>query len=157
MKDFSSSTTEQPLIHGKPFLVPKLRLRITEIATGKRAANQEVIIRYVWRWLQYPYEDHPLGVWSNSYDLIQCFTDPEGELVVPEYNVVPHGWYKGPVLVGRIPEFKELEVSVEYHHVWMTRKQIESFRKAGKGKNKALILARPDKFQGPFQIEVLSP
>lgn len=88
-----------------------------------------------------------------AYDLLECSTDNQGYLTVPEYRLVPRGWYKGNYLLGRKPEFKDLELSIENYHVWMTRKQITRSKKMKEGNS--LALARPDGFEGPFRIEVV--
>jgi hypothetical protein len=111
-----------PVIYGKPYIVPKFRLRITDEQTGRPIAEREVIVRYVWRWFEYPYPDRLLGVWSDANDLVKCTTGNQGEVEMSEFRVVPSGWYKGKMLMGRKPEFTHLDVSVQLE------KQLTNFR-----------------------------
>jgi len=102
----------QPVIFGKQFDIRRLDLRFAE-ATGNGVAGSEVIVRYMWKWFEYPYQEHPTGVWSTAYNLIRCNTGTKGAIEVPEYKLVPAGWYKGPYLLGgRRPKFEELEISL---------------------------------------------
>ncbi len=120
---------KSPMIYGQPYTVPKFRLRITDKRTGVPIVEREVIVRYVWRWFEYPYPEHPRGVWSDAYQSISCTTDKNGDLELPEFKVVPSGWYTGPRLKGRKPEFRHLDVSVhlEKHitHVRITKDELE--------------------------------
>jgi hypothetical protein len=123
-----------PVIYGEPYTVPKLRLRITDEQTGVPLAEREVIVRYVWRWFEYPYPERPLGVWSDAYDLVRCTTDETGVVPVPEFKVTPSGWYKGKMLLGRKPEFTHLDVSVHLEtqitHIRITKDELERYRKS---------------------------
>lgn len=101
-----------PVIFGTLFKVPGLQIKFVDSGTQKPIAGNEVIVRYVWRWFEYPYQEHPFGVWSDAYDLVRCVTSQNGFVNVPEYDVVPSGWYKGKYLVWHKPSFKELEISV---------------------------------------------
>lgn len=155
IRNFNSPQKGDPVITGAAFTIPSLKLRVTDSKTGKPVSRKEVVVRYVWRWFEYPYPDHAFGVWSDAYDLIECSTDDDGYFLLPEYKLVPRGWYQGQYLLGRKPKFKDLELSVENHHLWMTQKQIENSKKGTKRNNKPVFLSRPDKFVGPFRIEVL--
>jgi len=121
-----------PAVRGKTYVVPRLRLLVTDERTGAPVAGREVIVRYVWRWFEYPYPERPLGVWSDAYDLVRCVTDARGAVEMSEYGVEPVGWYKGRVLFGRKPEFTHLDVSVhlEKHitHFRVTKGELKSFR-----------------------------
>ncbi|HEY5884439.1 MAG TPA: hypothetical protein VIT88_07110 [Pyrinomonadaceae bacterium] len=120
-----------PVVYGKPYTVPKLRLRITDERTGAPIAEREVVVRYVWRWFEYPYPERLLGVWSDAFDLVKCRTDKHGVVSTSEFKVVPSGWYKGRMLMGRKPEFTHLDVSVhlEKHitHVRVTKEELERY------------------------------
>lgn len=126
-------TSRPPVVYGKPYNVPRLRLRITDGRTGAPVAAREVFVRYVWRWFEYPYSERPLGVWSEAFDLVKCVTDERGFVEMPELKVTPAGWYKGKMLLGRKPEFRHLDVSVhlETHitHVRVTKGELERYRK----------------------------
>jgi hypothetical protein len=128
-----SRPQKPPVIFGKPYLVPKFRLLITDEQTGAPIAGREVIVRYVWRWFEYPYPERPLGVWSDSYDLVRCTSDNNGEVEMSEFKVVPSGWYKGKMLMGREPEFTHLDVSVHLEkqitHVRLTKVDLERHRR----------------------------
>ncbi|HET6648213.1 MAG TPA: hypothetical protein VFH01_12875 [Pyrinomonadaceae bacterium] len=123
-----------PLIYGEPYTVPKLQLRITDERTGVPIGERELIVRYVWRWFEYPYPERPLGVWSDAYDLVMCTTDKGGLVSVAEIKVMPSGWYKGKMLMGRKPEFTHLDVSVhlETHitHFRITKDELERYRRS---------------------------
>ena len=123
-----------PVIYGQPYIVPKFRLRVTDERTGVPVAEREVIVRYIWRWFEYPYPERPLGVWSDAYDLVRCMTDRHGVAEMSEFKVVPSGWYKGKMLIGRKPEFTHLDVSVhlEKHitHVRITKRELERYRRS---------------------------
>lgn len=123
-----------PVVYGKAYNVPRLRLRITDERTGAPVAGREVFVRYVWRWFEYPYSERPFGVWSEAFDLVKCVSDGQGFVEMPELKVVPAGWYKGKMLLGRKPEFTHLDASVhlETHvtHVRITKRELERYRKS---------------------------
>ena len=123
-----------PVVHGKTYTVPKFRLLITDVKTGVPVVEREVFVRYVWRWFEYPYSEHPFGVWSEAFDLVKCATDKQGFVEMPEIKVVPGGWYKGKMLLGRKPEFTHLDVSVHFEthitHVRITKAELERYRKS---------------------------
>lgn len=131
VEDRSGRPQKPPVVYGKPYILPKFRLRITDERTGAPIAERQVIVRYVWRWFEYPYPEHPLGVWSDDYDLVRCTTDKHGEVEMSEFKVVPSGWYKGKMLMGRKPEFTHLDVSVhlEKHitHVRLTKDDLDRY------------------------------
>lgn len=137
-----------PVVYGKPYTVPKLRLRITDERTGVPVAGREVIVRYVWRWFEHPYPERPLGVWSDAYDLVKCVADTHGIVGMSEFKVVPSGWYKGKMLMGRKPEFTHLDVSVhlEKHttHVRITKDELDRYKSS-----KADAI--------PLQVPLISP
>jgi hypothetical protein len=126
---------EKPaVVYGTAYVIPNLRLRILDTRTGVVASAREVIVRYVWRWFEYPYQEHPLGVWSDAYVLRKCATDEQGFVEVSEFTVTPRGWYKGKLLLWRKPVFTHLDVSVhlEKHisHVRIDKSEIERYRKS---------------------------
>ena len=139
---------KRPVIYGKPYIIPKFRLRITDERTGVPIAGREVIVRYVWRWFEYPYPERPLGVWSDAYELVRCMADKGGVVEMSEFKVAPRGWYKGRMLMGRRPEFTHLDVSVhlEKHitHVRITKDELERY----KGSKADTI---------PLQVPLISP
>ena len=123
-----------PLIYGEPYNVPKLQLRITDKRTDLPIGEREVIVRYVWRWFEYPYPERPLGVWSDAYDLVRCVTDKGGLVSSSEVKIMPSGWYKGKMLMGRKPEFTHLDVSVHLEtqitHFRITKDELERYRRS---------------------------
>src|SRR5215213_7463478 len=90
----------EPVIFGKPFLVPKMKIRLLDKHTNKPLARIEVTVRYVWEWLEYPYPEHPFGAWSEESYSASCVTSGDGSIEIAEFNVVPHGWYKGKFSLG---------------------------------------------------------
>ncbi|MEJ7623462.1 MAG: hypothetical protein WKF34_05675 [Pyrinomonadaceae bacterium] len=125
-----------PVIFDKPFSVPSMRIQAVDAKTRKPLVGNEIIVRYSWRWFQYPYQEHPLGVWSDAYDLVRCVTDEDGMIIVPEHEVVPSGWYKGKHLLGRKPSFRHLDVSVgtkkSIQHFEVSRNELEKMRQSQK-------------------------
>jgi len=121
-----------PVIYGKPYIVPKLRLVFTDEQTGRPIAKRQVIVRYVWRWWEYPYPDRLFGVWSDTNDLVRCTTSDQGEVEVSEFRVVPSGWYKGKMLMGRRPEFTHLDVSIHLEkqitQIRLTKDDLKHYR-----------------------------
>jgi hypothetical protein len=148
----SSFDKAAPVIYGEPFFVPALCLRVTEVKSGMPQVNKEVIIRYTWRWFEYPYPEHLGGVWSDAYDIVWCTTGSDGTVLVPDYHLAPRGWYNGRLSRGRRPSFKELELSVENYHLWLSTKQLAQLRTPKK--NTAVVASRPDHFVGKFRVEV---
>ncbi len=125
-----------PVIFGKSFSVPNVRIQALDANTRKPLVGNEIIVRYVWRWFQYPYPEHPLGVWSDAYDLVRCVIDKDGVVVGPEHEVVPSGWYKGKYLLGRKPSFRHLDISVgtkkSISHYQVSRNELEKMRQSQK-------------------------
>jgi hypothetical protein len=123
-----------PVVQGKAYTVPKFRLLFEDERTGAPIDEREVYVRYVWRWFEYPYQEHPFGVWSDAFDLVKCVTDKRGVVEMSEFKVTPGGWYKGKWLLGRKPEFTHLDVSVHFEthitHVRITKGELEKYRKS---------------------------
>ena len=122
-----------PVIYGKPYTVPELRLQFIDEQTDLPIAEREVIVRYVWRWFEYPYPERPFGVWSDTYELVRCTTDSAGLVPLFEFKVTPSGWYKGKMLMDRKPEFTHLDVSVtlekQITHFRITKDELERYRR----------------------------
>ena len=121
-----------PVINGKPYTVPELRLQIIDDQTDRPIGNREVIVRYVWRWFEYPYPERLLGVWSDAFDFVRCTSSKDGLVLLSEFKVTPLGWFKGKMLMGRKPEFTHLDVSVHLEeqitHVRVTKDELERYR-----------------------------
>ena len=127
-------TQRPPVVYGKPYDAPGLRLRVTDERTGAPVAGREVFVRYVWRWFEYPYPERPFGVWSEAFDLVKCVSDARGVVEMSGLKVTPGGWYRGKMLLGRKPEFTHLDVSVHFEthvtHVRITKGELERYRKS---------------------------
>jgi hypothetical protein len=132
VEDAAFPREKAPVVYGTAYVIPNLRLRILDTQTGVAVTGREVIVRYVWRWFEYPYQEHPLGVWSDAYVLRKCATDEHGLIEVSEFKVTPRGWYKGRLLLWRKPAFTHLDVSVhlEKHisHVRVDKSEIERYK-----------------------------
>lgn len=105
------------LISANPITVPELRLRFIDAKTGHLVTPKKVTISYTWKWLEYPYPEHIWGAWSDAYDFMSC-SIPAGsdELVVPQYVVIPRGWYKGKYTDfpwSRKPKFGGVGLTIE--------------------------------------------
>lgn len=128
-------SNKPPVITGKPYTVPELRLQFTDAQTGAPIGKREVIVRYVWRWFEYPYPERVLGVWSDDYDLVRCTATKDGIVQLTEFKVIPIGWYKGKMLMGRKPEFTHIDVSVNLEkqitHFRITKHELERYHRDG--------------------------
>jgi hypothetical protein len=113
----NGSTRGSAVIFGEAVTVPELRLRFVDAKTGTRIAPKQVIVTYPWKWLEYPYPEHPWGAWSDAYDFIKCaLRENAEEVVIPEYKLVPRGWYKGKYTDfpwSRKPKFDGIGITVE--------------------------------------------
>ena len=103
----------KPIIFGKAYDVPRLRLRLLDENTNKPLAGVPLTVRYQWEWLEYPYPEHPFGAWSGESYLAECVTDGGGLVEVEKYRVVPHGWYKGFYSIGHKPRFTSVALGFE--------------------------------------------
>lgn len=105
------------VIFGAPESIPQLRLRFVDAKSGSNVTPTQVIVTYPWKWLEYPYPEHPWGAWSDAYDLLKCtLNQSEEELVIPSYSLVPRGWYKGKYTSfpwSRKPKFDGIGITVE--------------------------------------------
>ena len=102
----------EPVIFGKPYIAPKLKLRVVDENTNQPLIGIEITVLYVWEWLEYPYPERPFGVWSEEKYSSLCVTNKEGIVEVDEFKVLPQGWYKGIHSIGRKPRFTHMEVSM---------------------------------------------
>jgi hypothetical protein len=91
----SSKAREPAVIFGESVKVAAFRVRFVDAKTGHVLRPDKVTLAYGWKWLQYPYPEHPWGAWSPAVDTVSC-TDISGdEIAVPEFEVKPRGWYNG--------------------------------------------------------------
>lgn len=92
----NGSTRGSAVIFGEAVTVPELRLRFVDAKTGTSIAPRQVIVTYPWKWLEYPYPEHPWGAWSDAYDFLKCAPrENAGEVDIPEFKLVPRGGTRG--------------------------------------------------------------
>lgn len=84
-----------PVIWGDAVTVPSFPLRFVDAKTRAVLKPAEVSISYGWKWLQYPYPEHSWGAWSSASDIVSCAESGSPELLIPQFQVKPRGWYKG--------------------------------------------------------------
>jgi len=126
----------EPVIFGKPFLTPAMRIRLLDKQTGKSLTGIKVTVRYLWEWAEYPYPEHPFGAWSEESYSTSCATNNDGFIEVSEFNVVPHGWYEGKYSSGHRPRFKNVDVGYQlpkcYTYSEIDRAELVRCRRGGK-------------------------
>jgi len=135
-----------PVIFGKRYLVPKLRITVIDKNTGKPAAGAKMGIGYGFKWLEYPYypeDEHPFGVWTEGrYVTHDCFANEDGVIEADAFTVEPHGYYKGKYAIGRTPRFTTVSIGYQLPYVVsttkhcstgtdITRAQLEKCRRKG--------------------------
>ena len=152
LENFSHEFWGEPVLTGAPILIPKIKFKITRRDTSEIVPLQTVRLRYVWEHFIVQYKTLTDG-WRNSYDIIACTTNTDGEVLFPEYNLVPRGWYNGTKLGKRLPKFLELELSVENYHFWITKNQIKTIR--DKKNKKPIDLKRHDGYIPPIKVEII--
>lgn len=106
--DEKEVTHGKPLVVGKPYVVPDLRLRFSDLETGEPVTPNKIRLFYIW-WA-YMTQD---GEWNTNQELFDC--DPQGsEFVIPSYEVRPRSWehYPFSFLPWRKPILLEVEVRV---------------------------------------------
>jgi len=102
----------EPVIFGKPYVAPRLSLRVVGEEDGRPLPGIKLAVRYVWEWLEYPYPERPFGVWSEGSYSSPCVTGEDGSAAAAEFRVVPRGWYKGAHAAGRRPRFVRVDVTL---------------------------------------------
>jgi hypothetical protein len=96
---------EKPvLLTGSEAKIPELRLQIST-----DVLPETIRIWYDWVWLEYPYPEHPFGVWSGADDIVDCTARGATNVRIPSYVVKPKGWYSGKY--ARSPKFDHLEIA----------------------------------------------
>jgi hypothetical protein len=132
-----------PVIFGKPYLVPKLKIRLLDKYTNKPVAGASITVSYNWKWLEYPYTEAPFGTWSEENYSTTCYANEDGVIEVGEFKVEPHGWYKGIYSVGKNPKFLSVTVGYDLPYVRnsekkchtytdVTRSQLDKCKRSGK-------------------------
>jgi hypothetical protein len=133
-----------PVIFGRPYVVPKLKITLIDKNTNKPAAGVKMGVGYGFEWLEYPYPEHPRGVWTEaSYATSDCFANEDGVIEVDEFKVEPHGYYKGIYSNGKTPKFTTVSIGYRLPYVGsstkhcstgteFTRAQLEKCRRKGR-------------------------
>ena len=102
-------------IFGETVEIPAFHLRFINGNTKKEIAPSKISVVYHWKWLEYPYPEHSWGVWSDAGDRFEC-VEPGTEILIPEYEVHPRGWYDGKYakfpFVWKGPAFTGIGVSM---------------------------------------------
>jgi len=133
----------EPVIFGKPYLVPKLKIRLLDKYTNKPVAGAGITLNYNWKWLEYPYTEAPFGIWEEESYSTTCYANEDGVIEVGEFKVEPHGWYKGIYSVGKKPRFLSVTVgyglpyvgtSIKgcYTYTDITKAQLDKCKRSGK-------------------------
>lgn len=107
----------KPVVFGKPYLAPKLKVRLLEKYTNKPVAGSRITVSYYWKWFEYPYRKVPFGTWSEENYSTTCYANEDGVIEVGEFKVEPHGWYKGIYSVGKKPKFLHVMVGYQLPYV----------------------------------------
>jgi len=127
-------------LFGDPVTIPAFNLRFVDGKTKREVSPSKISIIYEWKWLEYPYPEHPLGTWSGARDLVECI-EPGTEALVPEFMVQPRGWYDGKYAKfpfrGR-PSFTEIGI-VLYDVGCRTTRSKLSPKEASKLKNNKTV------------------
>jgi hypothetical protein len=106
------------VIFGEPVEVPALSFRFVRQETGEPLQPGSVRIFYSWRWIEYPYQEHPWGVWSSESEVFECQASGS-RLEAPSRTVRPRGWYAGKytkwpwVWSSGKPRFEEVGINFE--------------------------------------------
>ena len=101
------------VIFGDFISVPAFRLRFVDSITGQLLRPAAVAIAYGWRWLEYPYSEHPWGAVSVASDVTECTEIKSDEIEVPAFEVKPRGWYDGKYAklpFSRRPSFDGIDI-----------------------------------------------
>ena len=130
-------------LFGDPVTVPALHLRFMDGKTNKEVAPSKISIIYEWEWLKYPYPERSWGVWYGARDLVECI-EPGSEVLVPEFEVQPRGWYDGKYakfpFVWKRPSFTEIGIVMYDVGCSTTRTKISPNEVAKLKKNNSVII-----------------
>ena len=133
----------EPVIFGKPYKVPRLKIRLLDERTNKPLAGTKITLNYIWKWLEYPYTERPFGAWEEDAYSTSCYADGEGVIEVGEFEVRPRGWYKGIHSAGRAPRFLNVTAGYDlpyvgtningcYTYTTFTRADLDKCKRVGK-------------------------
>lgn len=127
----------KPVIFGTPYFAPALKFRVAN-GNGQPPQRARIMLKYSWHWLEYPYPEHPFGVISDAWDVVECPVADSGFAYVPEFEVRTRGWYAGiflrPILPPwrkKLPEFYEIEIDVLgpcEKRLRLDRQQLDDYR-----------------------------
>ena len=103
-----------PTLFGAEFKVPELKFLITK-TNEAFAVPKTIRLFYVWEWFEYPSIGYANGVWRENGDIVECSNVTARDVIIPEYKVVPKGWYVGEFANERKnrPRFVHIEVAFE--------------------------------------------
>ncbi len=105
------------LIFGDKSTVPTIYMRFVDLRTGLSLRPIEVALAYGWRWIQYPYPEHPTGAWSEASDMVSCRPTESDMIEIPSFEVRPRGWYDGKYAkfpFARKPSFTGIDVTATF-------------------------------------------
>jgi len=98
----------QAKLFGDIVTIPAFKLHFIDGKTKNEVIPSKIGITYDWKWLKHPYPERSWGVWYAAYDRIEC-TEPDAEILIPEFEVQPRGWYDGKYVkfpfIGKRPSF----------------------------------------------------
>ena len=148
----------EPVLEGKPTLIPEIKLKITKRNTGEILPSEEVYLFYKWEHFLVSHKYNTDGVLTDSSDVIVCTTNFDGIVYFPEYNLIPIGWYDGPkirsLLRGkRLPKFLEIEIFAANYHFGITKSQLKMIR--DNKVKKPIVLKGPSGFVGQIKVEII--
>ncbi len=125
-----------PVIFGKAFVTPNVRVHFLDAGTKNQIGGNLVVVHYTW-WYFNPTsgENCEWGCWEDAYENAQCITDKSGTVNLPEFEVVPSGWFKTKprLFFSTAPKFHDIEIDIHtqkwiigYH---LSQKELERMRK----------------------------
>jgi len=144
----------EPVLKGKPTLIPEIKLKVTKRDTSEIMPLQEVRLFYIWKYVI----EHYGGQWTEGSDLIDCTTNTDGIVRFPEYNFIPRGWYDGPKIKGmlwgkNLPALEYLVVRFGNHDFIIPKSDIKKI--CNKKVKKPINLKGPSGYVGPIKIEIV--
>ena len=105
-------------IFGTPVRIPPLRVETIDVRAGQAVIAAEILVFYIWRWLEPPNAEYPGGAWDEAQELVRCLDVSSSRVRIPRREIVPRGWFNGRLpfphnLFGsRTPKFDRVELRV---------------------------------------------
>jgi len=138
---FKSHPDKPPIVFGEPFVIPKLRVKFVDKATGTPVNGRYIVVHYQWQYFNPTVtpgaEFCSRGCWRDAYENAQCITDDDGSVVLPEVTLVPSGWFKSKpkLFFSTAPRFEEVAIAIHAEH-WifsnhLSRKELKKIREKG--------------------------